>query len=161
MQIAWVILCALVLLAAVVAGGDAQPEGQPGIRVSAPADRKTLPGPEQYFTGQVRVEMLFDAQAPGRASGGRVTFEPGARTAWHVHPLGQVLIVTEGIGWVQEQGGPKREIRAGDVVRIGPGVKHWHGATATSSMTHIAIQEQLDGRTVEWLERVSDEEYLR
>jgi quercetin dioxygenase-like cupin family protein len=161
MHVAWMILCTVVLLAAAAASGEAQPQSGAGIRVSSAAERKPVPGPEQFFTGQVRVERLFEAQGPARASGGRVTFQPGARTAWHVHPLGQILIVTEGAGWVQEWGGPKREIRAGDVVRIGPGVRHWHGATATSAMTHIAIQEHLDGRTVEWMEKVSDEDYLR
>jgi quercetin dioxygenase-like cupin family protein len=161
MQVAWMALFTVVLLAAAAAGQDPQPRSQSGIRVSPAAERKPVAGPEQYFTGQVRVERLFEAQGPSRASGGRVTFQPGARTAWHVHPLGQVLIITEGNGWVQEWGGPKREVRAGDVVRIGPGVKHWHGATATSAMTHIAIQEHLDGRTVEWMEKVSDEDYRR
>jgi 4-carboxymuconolactone decarboxylase len=103
--------------------------------------------------------MLFGAEAPARASCGRVTFQPGARTAWHTHPLGQTLIVTDGVGRVQEWGGPVREIRAGDVVRIAPGVKHWHGAAPDSAMTHLAIQEALDGRTVDWMEKVSDEQY--
>ncbi|MCS7043681.1 MAG: cupin domain-containing protein [Bryobacteraceae bacterium] len=161
MHLLSIALCGLALAAAVVAGSGAMQPKEPGIRVSSSADRKTGPGPADYFTGTVRVEMLFEAQAPARASGGRVRFEPGARTAWHTHPLGQILIVTEGTGWVQEWGGPKREIRPGDVVRIAPGVKHWHGATATSAMTHIAIQENLDGRVVEWMEKVSEEDYLR
>jgi quercetin dioxygenase-like cupin family protein len=118
-------------------------------------------GSTEYFTGQVRVEPLFAVVEPSRISGARVTFEPGARTAWHTHPLGQTLLVTAGVGWVQEWGGPVEEMREGDVVRIAPGVKHWHGATATSRMTHIAVQEQLDGKVVEWLEKVSDEQYLR
>ena len=118
-------------------------------------------GSSEDFTGAVRVESLFDAQDGSRASGGRVTFLPGARSAWHTHPLGQILIVTSGTGWVQEWGGPKQEIRAGDVVRIPPGRKHWHGATATTAMTHIAIQEQLDGKVVDWLEKVSDEQYRK
>ena len=105
--------------------------------------------------------FLFDAQDGARASSGRVTFQPGARSAWHTHPLGQILIVTSGTGWVQKWGSPKQEIREGDVVRIPPGRKHWHGATATTSMTHIAIQEQLDGRVVDWLEKVSDEQYRK
>ena len=116
-------------------------------------------GPAEYFTGSVNIDPLFKANDPSRTSGSRVTFEPGARTAWHTHPLGQVLIVTAGIGWVQHWGGPVKEIREGDVVWIPPGQKHWHGAMATTSMTHIAIQEQLDGKTAEWLEKVSDEQY--
>ncbi len=118
-------------------------------------------GSPDYFTGTVRVDSLFEAQDPARTSGGRVTFQPGARSAWHTHPLGQILIVTSGTGWVQEWGGPKQEIREGDVVRIPPGRKHWHGATATSAMTHIALQEQLDGKVVDWLEKVSDDQYRK
>lgn len=118
-------------------------------------------GPAQYFTGAVRVDMLFQPQAPSRASGGLVTFEPGARSAWHTHPLGQVLVVTAGTGWVQQEGGAKQEIRPGDVIWTPPGVKHWHGATATNGMAHIAITEALDGKNVDWLEKVSDEEYTR
>lgn len=117
-------------------------------------------GPAENFTGNVRVDPLFAAQAPGRVSGGLVTFEPGARSAWHTHPLGQTLIITAGCGWVQSQGGPKRIIRPGDVVSCPPNEKHWHGATATTGMSHIALQEALDGKAVEWLEKVSDEDYL-
>ncbi len=117
-------------------------------------------GPEEYFTGHVRIDPLFEAPDPARVRVVRVTFEPGARTAWHVHPLGQILIVTEGCGWVQRADGPKVEIRPGDVVWIAPGEKHWHGATPTTAMTHIAIQEALDGRSVEWMEKVSEEQYL-
>ncbi|HXC32442.1 MAG TPA: cupin domain-containing protein [Verrucomicrobiae bacterium] len=116
-------------------------------------------GPSEYFTGTVRVDPLFQANAPGRAFGACVTFEPGARTAWHTHPLGQTLIVTAGCGRTQRWGGPVEEIRPGDVVRIEPGEKHWHGAAATTAMTHIAIQEQLDGKVVDWMEKVSDEQY--
>jgi quercetin dioxygenase-like cupin family protein len=116
-------------------------------------------GPDDYFTGAVRVAPLFQAHEPARALGASVTFEPGARTAWHSHPLGQTLIVTAGCGLVQRWGGPVEEIRPGDVVRIAPGEKHWHGATVTTAMTHIAIQEQLDGKVVEWMEKVSDEQY--
>jgi 4-carboxymuconolactone decarboxylase len=118
-------------------------------------------GPAEYFTGSVRVDPLFPASAPSRMSGGSVTFEPGARSAWHTHPLGQVLIVTAGLGWVQRWGGPVEEIRPGDVVWIPPGVKHWHGATATTGMVHIALQEHADGRAVVWMEKVSDEQYRR
>jgi len=118
-------------------------------------------GPAEYFTGSVRVDPLFKANDPSRTSGASVTFEPGARTAWHTHPFGQILIVTAGSGWVQQWGGQIEEIRQGDVVRIPPGQKHWHGATATTGMTHIAIQEHLDGKTADWMEKVSDEQYRR
>jgi quercetin dioxygenase-like cupin family protein len=116
-------------------------------------------GPAEYFTGTVRIDPLFQAPEPARAHGVSVTFEPGARTAWHTHPLGQTLIATAGRGRVQRWGGPIEEIRPGDVVWFPPGEKHWHGATATTAMTHIAVQEQLDGKTVEWMEKVSDEQY--
>lgn len=116
-------------------------------------------GPSEYFTGSVRVDPLFPVAEPSRMAGARVTFEPGARTAWHSHPLGQTLIMTVGTGWVQQWDGPVQEMREGDVVRIPAGVKHWHGATATTRMTHIALQEQLDGKVVEWMEKVSDEQY--
>jgi len=116
-------------------------------------------GPAEYFTGNVRIDPLFEAPGPARACGASVTFEPGARTAWHTHLLGQTLIVTSGCGWVQSEGGPKAEIRPGDVVSCPPKEKHWHGATQTTAMTHIAIQEQLDGKVVEWMEKVSDEQF--
>jgi len=116
-------------------------------------------GPAEYFTGTVRIDSLFQATDPARAVGASVTFEPGARTAWHTHPLGQTLIVTAGCGSAQRWGGPIEEIRPGDVIWFPPGEKHWHGATATTSMTHIAIQEQLDGKAVDWMEKVSDEQY--
>ena len=118
-------------------------------------------GPAEYFTGSVRIDPLFQAKTPGRAVGASVTFEPGARTAWHTHPLGQTLIVTAGCGLAQHWGGPIEEIRPGDVISFPPGEKHWHGATATTAMTHIAVQEQLDGKAVEWMEKVSDEQYLQ
>jgi len=116
-------------------------------------------GPAEYFTGAVRVDPLFQAPDPARVTGASVTFEPGARTAWHVHPLGQTLIVTAGCGRVQRWGGPIEEIRPGDVVWIPPGEKHWHGAAATTAMTHIAIQEQLGGKTADFMEPVSDQQY--
>jgi 4-carboxymuconolactone decarboxylase len=116
-------------------------------------------GPAEYFTGSVRVDPLFQAKDPARASGSSVTFEPGARSAWHTHPLGQTLIVTAGTGWVQQAGGEKQEIKPGDVIWTPPGVKHWHGATAIDRMTHIAIQESLDGKNVAWMEKVSEEQY--
>jgi len=116
-------------------------------------------GSSQYFTGVVRVDPLFDAPDPARVVGASVTFEPGARTAWHTHPLGQTLIVTAGCGRVQREGGPVEEIRPGDVVWIPPGEKHWHGAAPTAAMTPIAIQEKLDGKPADWMEPVSDEQY--
>lgn len=118
-------------------------------------------GPADWFTGTVRIDPLFQVTAPARTAAASVTFEPGARTAWHTHPLGQTLIVVAGCGWAQHQGGPVEEIRPGDVVWFSPGEKHWHGASATTAMTHIAIQEQMDGKLVEWLEKVKDEEYRR
>lgn len=116
-------------------------------------------GPADYFTGTVRIDPLFEAPAPARVRAASVTFEPGARSAWHTHPLGQALIVTAGLGWTQYWGEPKQEIRPGDVILCPPGKKHWHGATPTTSMTHIAIQEALNGKVVEWMEQVSDEQY--
>jgi len=131
-------------------------DGYQAKRVAAPTV-----GSVEYFTGTVRIEPLFQAPNPARVVGARVTFEPGARTAWHTHPLGQTLIVSAGCGWAQRDGGPVEEIRPGDVVWFAPGEKHWHGATATTGMTHFAIQEALDGKAVEWLEKVSDEHYRR
>lgn len=116
-------------------------------------------GSGEYFTGTVRIDPLFQANDPARAVGASVTFEPGSRTAWHTHPLGQTLIVTAGCGLVQRQDGPVEQIRPGDVVWIPPGEKHWHGSTSSTAMTHIAIQEQLEGKTVDWMEKVSDEQY--
>lgn len=117
-------------------------------------------GPAEWFTGTVRVDPLFHAHEPGRTSAAYVTFEPGARTAWHSHPLGQSLVVTAGCGRVQRWGGPVEEIRPGDVVWIAPGEKHWHGAAPTTAVTHIAIQETLDGKGPDWMEHVSDAQYL-
>ena len=116
-------------------------------------------GSTDYFTGTVRIDPLFQAKDPARAAGNSVTFEPGARTAWHTHPLGQTLIVIAGLGRAQRCGGPVEEIRPGDVIWFVPGEKHWHGASPTTAMTHIAIQEQLEGKAVDWMERVSDEQY--
>jgi quercetin dioxygenase-like cupin family protein len=127
-------------------------------RVGTQASTK---GPADWFTGAVRIDPLFQANAPARASGASVTFEPGARTAWHTHPLGQTLIVTSGVGWVQREGGSIEEIRPGDVVWFPPGLKHWHGASPTTAMTHIAIQETLDGKVVDWMEKVSDQQYRK
>ncbi len=116
-------------------------------------------GPAEYFTGSVRIDSPFQGSDPARVGGAFVTFEPGARTAWHTHPLGQTLIVTSGCGWVQREGGPEEEIRPGDVVWFPPGEKHWHGGTATAAMTHIAIAEALAGKSVDWMEHVGDEQY--
>jgi quercetin dioxygenase-like cupin family protein len=116
-------------------------------------------GPADWFTGTVRVDPLFTAPDPARVVGASVTFEPGARTAWHTHPLGQTLIVISGLGRAQHEGGPVTEIRPGDVIWFAPGEKHWHGASPATAMTHFAIQEKLDGKTVDWLEKVSDEQY--
>jgi quercetin dioxygenase-like cupin family protein len=117
-------------------------------------------GSADWFTGDVRIDPLFQAPLPARVAGASVTFEPGARTAWHTHPLGQTLIVTAGRGWVQRAGGPVEVIRPGDVVWFAPGEKHWHGATSTTGMTHIAIHESLDGKAVDWLEHVTGAEYM-
>jgi len=119
----------------------------------------SVKGPSDWFTGVVRIDRLFEAPEPARVAGASVTFEPGARTAWHTHPLGQTLVVTAGCGWAQRWGGPMEEIRPGDVVWFAPGEKHWHGASPETAMTHIALQEKLDGKTVEWMEQVSEEQY--
>ena len=116
-------------------------------------------GPADWFTGTVRIDSIMAPPEPARVVGAGVTFEPGARTAWHTHPLGQTLIVTGGCGWAQKWAGDRQEIRPGDVVWFAPGEKHWHGATATTAMTHIAIQEKLNGSAVDWLEKVSDQQY--
>jgi quercetin dioxygenase-like cupin family protein len=121
--------------------------------------RPSEKGPADWFTGRVRIDPLFSAPDPARVAGAHVTFEPGARTAWHTHPLGQTLVVTSGCGWCEREGGPLETIRPGDVVWFEPGEKHWHGATATTGMSHIAIQEKLDGKAVEWLEQVTDAQY--
>ncbi len=129
------------------------------MEIKRAGSRPTNPGPADWFTGRVHIEPLFSAPAPARVAGASVTFEPGARTAWHTHPLGQTLIVTAGTGRVQREGGPIEEIRPGDVVWFPPGEKHWHGATPTTALTHLAIQEQLNGKAVDWLEHVTDEQY--
>jgi len=131
------------------------------MEIKRTGSRPSRKGPAEYFTGAVRVDPLFEAPDPARMRGAHVTFEPGARTAWHSHPLGQTLIVTSGFGWVQREGGPVEEIRPGDVVWFPPREKHWHGATATTGMSHIAIQEALNGSTVEWMEKVDDAQYRR
>lgn len=129
------------------------------MEIKHPGSQPSTKGPAEYFTGTVRIDPLFAAPDPARVAGAHVTFEPGARTAWHTHPLGQTLIVTSGCGRAQRWGGPIEEIRPGDVIWFAPGEKHWHGAAATTGMSHIAIQEKLDGKVVDWLEHVTDQQY--
>ena len=134
-------------------------QADPSLTITRNGTHPSAKGPSEYFMGAVRVDRIFNATAPSRTSAGSVTFEPGARSAWHTHPLGQTLVVTSGLGLVQQWGAPVQEIRPGDVVWIPPGVKHWHGASPTNAMTHTAIQEHLDGKVVDWMEKVSDEQY--
>ena len=148
---------AAALAAVAPAAGSAQ--RRPTMEITRSGSQPSQKGPAEYFTGSVRVDSRFQGRAPARVGGGIVTFEPGARTAWHTHPLGQTLIVTAGCGWAQRWAGPVEEIRPGDVVWFLPGEKHWHGATATTAMTHLAVQEKLDGKAVDWMEHVSDEQY--
>lgn len=141
---------------------DGSPAGQSAVssaNIAREASRAASKGPEDRFTGNVRIVSLFPAYAPARATGGQVTFDAGARTAWHMHPVGQTLIVTAGTGRIRFWGGPIQEIKPGDVVWIPPGQKHWHGASPGSPMTHISVQEQRDGKTAEWFEKVTDEQY--
>jgi quercetin dioxygenase-like cupin family protein len=146
----------------IVLGATAAPaQSTQMVTVTHPGSQPSNAGSVDNFTGSVRVDSWFQGTAPARISGGIVTFEPGARTAWHIHPLGQTLIVTAGAGLVQAWDGPVQEIRPGDIVWIQPGVKHWHGATATNGMSHIAFTEALDSKTVAWMEQVSDEQYRR
>ena len=129
------------------------------MEITRKTDQTTIEGPAEWFTGRVTISSQFQREAPSRVGGAIVTFQPGARTAWHTHPLGQTLIVTSGIGWVQLEGGPVEEIRTGDVIFIPPRTRHWHGATTTTPMTHVAIAEALDGKAVDWMEQVSTEQY--
>jgi len=129
------------------------------VEIQRAGSQASSTAPSEHFTGSVRLDPLHQAAGPARIAAVSVTFEPGARTAWHTHPLGQTLIVTAGCGLVQSRGGPVRTIRPGDVVWCPPGEKHWHGAAPTTAMTHVAILEQLDGKTVDWMEKVTDEEY--
>jgi quercetin dioxygenase-like cupin family protein len=129
------------------------------MEITRVGSRPSNVGPAEWFTGTVRIDPLFSAEDPGRAVGAHVTFEPGARTAWHTHPLGQSLVITSGCGWAQQEGGPVQEIRPGDVVWFPANERHWHGATATTAMTHIAVQEHLDGKAVDWMEHVTEDEY--
>ena len=161
---------AVIVSVVVLAGAPLPGQQSGGSAMTAASEEKPIvitrseaqasrPGPAENFTGSVRVDQPFQASAPGRVSGARVTFEPGARTAWHTHPLGHTLMVTSGVGRVQRRGDPVDEIRPGDVVWIPPGQKHWHGASPTTGMTHIAIVERLDGKSVDWMEKVTDEQY--
>ena len=129
------------------------------IKIKRVGSEPSNKGPADWFTGSVRLDPLYEADEPARVRGTHVTFEPGARTAWHTHPLGQTLIITSGCGWVQTEGSPVEEVHPGDVVWFPPNVKHWHGATATTGMSHIAIQEALDGKIVDWMEHVTDAQY--
>ena len=139
--------------------GEAKEKREMEIRRSGSVPSQS--GPAEYFTGRVRIDRVADAAEPARLLAANVTFEPGARTAWHTHPLGQTLVVTAGLGWVQRWGGPVEEIRPGDVVWFAPGEKHWHGATTETGMSHLALVEKLDGKSSDWMEHVSDEEYGR
>src|SRR3954469_7888191 len=145
-SIVFIALCASVALA----------QTSPMITVTRPGAQPSAAGAAENFTGSVRVDSRFQGSAPARVGGGTVTFEPGARTAWHTHPLGQTLIVTSGRGWVQVEGAPREEVLPGDIIWFPPGEKHWHGATESTAMTHIAIAESLDGKAVDWMEKVSD-----
>jgi quercetin dioxygenase-like cupin family protein len=139
---------------------DSKNQGSGLMKIIRNGTQASAKGPAEYFTGSVRIDSFFQAEEPGRAGGAIVTFEPGARTAWHTHPLGQTLIVTSGVGWTQCEGGPRTEIRAGDVIWCPCGKRHWHGATVTTAMSHVAIAEALDGKAVTWMEHVTDEQYL-
>jgi quercetin dioxygenase-like cupin family protein len=154
----------LAALAAATGSGRATRLSTQGIgemQITRAGSQPSTKGSADYFTGTVRIDPVFPVREPSRVSAGSVTFEPGARTAWHTHPLGQTLIVTTGLGWVQREGGPVEEIRPGDVVRFAPGEKHWHGASPTTAMSHIAIQEKLNGSPVDWMEHVTDAQYAR
>jgi quercetin dioxygenase-like cupin family protein len=133
------------------------------MKITRSGTQPSAKGPADYFTGAVRVDPVFPVNDPSRVSAGSVTFEPGARSAWHKHPLGQTLIITSGLGWVQEEGGPIEEVRTGDVIwfRRASSLKHWHGASSANGMSHYAIQETLNGKNVEWLEKVTDEQYRK
>jgi quercetin dioxygenase-like cupin family protein len=144
-----------------LAAAEAKERRNSTMEIKRAGSQTSTEGPAEYFTGKVRVDQVFAVHEPGRVSVGRVTFEPGARTAWHTHPLGQTLIIVSGIGWVQREGGPIEEVRPGDVIYFPPSLKHWHGATPTTAMTHFAIQETLNGKNVAWMEKVSDGQYRK
>lgn len=152
-----------ILAAAIISTGCATVQAQteePLMEITRKAERETVKGPEEYFTGDAYITANFSRPDPSRVTGAIVRFEPGARTAWHSHPLGQTLVVTEGVGWTQVEGGEKYEFYEGDIMWCPPDKKHWHGATPTASMTHVVVQEALDGKNVTWMEKVTDEEYL-
>jgi quercetin dioxygenase-like cupin family protein len=151
-----ILLSALISMASSTTGGE---PANDALSVTPVGALPSVAGPADYFTGKVRIDGGFQRPAPAKVGGATVTFEPGARTAWHTHPLGQTLIVTAGVGWVQQWGQPRQQIRPGDTVWIAPGVKHWHGASADVAMTHIAIAEAVDGSPVTWMEKVSDAQY--
>jgi quercetin dioxygenase-like cupin family protein len=155
----WSVLPILFVSLGVIPPSLASSMGADAMHIDRNGSLPSSKGPPEYFTGNVRIDMQFQREAPSRVAGATVTFEPGARTAWHSHPLGQTLIVTSGKGWTQCDGGPVVEINAGDIIWCPPGHRHWHGATPTTAMTHIAIQEALDGKVVTWMEHVSDDEY--
>jgi quercetin dioxygenase-like cupin family protein len=157
MRIAIVIASALLAATSVCVHADNVTA--PTVVVTRNGSQPSLKGPLDNFTGSVRVDPLFAARHPSTTSGGLVTFEPGARSAWHTHPLGQTLVVTAGTGWVKSWNGQKQEMKPGDVVWIPPGVKHWHGASATTGVSHIAVQQAVDGKNVQWMEKVNDEQY--
>ena len=152
-------LAALLICGATTMAAEAQTKTE-GITITRAGEQASVSGSPNTFAGRVRIDQMFAAQPPAHLGGALVSFEPGARTAWHTHPLGQTLIVTTGVGWVQEWGKPIREIRPGDVIWIPPNIKHWHGASSTAGMSHLAIAENLDGRSVTWMEQVSEEQYL-
>jgi quercetin dioxygenase-like cupin family protein len=155
-------IAALAAAGAAAQGANDPTQARSGtMQITRGGSQPSRKGPAEWFTGAVRVDPLFQAADPARVSGASVTFEPGARTAWHTHPLGQTLVITSGLGWVQRDGEAIEEVRPGDVVWFPPGLKHWHGATLTTAMTHIAIQESINGKNVDWLEHVSDEQYRR
>lgn len=150
----------LLIALAVPTQNAAAQEGNDIMEITRKSEQKTVEGPAEFFTGKAKITGLFQREAPSRVTGAIVHFEPGARTHWHTHPLGQTLIVTEGVGWTQVEGGPKYEFQAGDIMWCPAEHRHWHGATPHEGMTHIAIQEALDGKNVTWMEPVTDEQYL-
>jgi quercetin dioxygenase-like cupin family protein len=151
---------AMLLIALVPNAAAAAQEASKAMEVTRNGTQPSVKGPADWFTGDARIDSPFKGSGPSRVTGAIVTFEPGARTAWHTHPFGETLIVTAGAGWAQSEGEPRVEIHPGDVVWFPPGEKHWHGATTSTGMTHIAVQEALDGKNVEWMEKVTDDEYL-
>src|SRR3982751_2609149 len=160
MERRWFLLLLAQMTAQAAAANSSTKERNATMEIKRAGSQASTKGPAAWFTGNVRIDPLFQAPDPALVQGASVTFEPGARTAWHTHPLGQTLIVTAGMGWVQREGGPREEIRPGDVVWFAPGEKHWHGATEATAMAHVAIQEKLNGTPVTWMEHVTDEQYL-